>query len=336
MQQTDSVNVIRFAGNSSRNVSWPALEKTEIPFKLFADTAVITWPLGSSEVSDVLHRSGNANPALLTSEETVFLKYHVGMTVVMENEGTHCYEDNTPAECRGDCVVGKIVEICGCIPFTFRKHVEVSVALPYCDTKLYANCSLNRSETIEECEHECRNPCEYTSYNWHVSSDLFYPGGERRFKILATPIHAPFVQFTVTKRQSRQEFFASIAAVINLYCGISGPGVIAAVIWGINFVIRYRERREADSIDHENRKEKTDILESEMNELKAKIAEITNRKQDASDRENAKAETDLLKVEVNELKAQITNQKHILTLEMNELKAKIAEITNQKRRQSPD
>lgn len=207
------------------------------------------WPFQySGEL--VFSSQMSIDKSMTAGKINVMVTYYVEMKV-FEGRDVTCYRDNSDMTCAMRCFVNRILGLCGCKPFTthrqrFEKEAQ---GMPYCDTALYNACSWNRTEVYRKCESECTIPCEYTAYKWTLAAYRTNEDGPRQLIIQMQHARAPVIEFTVTVRDTPEQFLSSVGAVCNFYLGFSGLAVISAIVLCMKLARNWHQSRNGSSIE---------------------------------------------------------------------------------------
>lgn len=146
------------------------------------------------------------------------------------------------------------IEHCHCVPFLFR-YVEdrgpTHKALPYCNVTSYTDeCRTHLQQSFGDRQKKCNNKCNHTFYGrWNQRADeLVSENISDGLTVKIRPESTRFIQFTVTEKNSPQEFASMIGGLVNLYLGASGLTACASVLLCIDLIKRWRRLRNEGAV----------------------------------------------------------------------------------------
>lgn len=235
-------------------------------------------------------------------------------------------------------MIAKIVRNCNCVPFTFRK-IAKGFEHPYCNAIRYYECQLDKLTEDEDCRKSCDNPCEYVYYQWH-SSRKMNPDSQRSFKLVLTPVLSPFVAFTVTTKESPEQFLSQMAAVFNLYLGFSGLSVIAVVVICVDALFKwYHSRKQllikvspaTENLEVDDLQQTTKLGRSDIIALEAtgRAASKNTREQEISNLSNKLEDSMIFHVQLKNQEEQWKCQQELnaeIKLDIQYIKSAIKEL----------
>lgn len=241
-----NVLTVRSWGKSGANSI--AMEDMSNPFRIMAGNAMISWPFGNVASSESLAVSRAGTSQL--SAETCVMKYLIQSTV-RGKDGEPCYQESTVPECVSNCMVDQAVQRCRCVPFPFRRvsAARAHGGLAFCTSNTTTSGCLNLTAAYDQCRNDrCVNPCEYVSYQWYITWENSLSREGRIFNLFVSPVDSPFVQFNVTEKQTREQFFANVAGVISLYLGVSGLTLVSLLIQAVDCLKRRKKQEQTTAM----------------------------------------------------------------------------------------
>lgn len=189
-----------------------------------------------------------------TLNDDVTLAHSVHSRVIESRPDADCDQDPTPIEiCLAKLQFLHIAKRCGCVPFMYR-HVHVGYEdLPYCNLSAYLSCTNHLHENLNIYDRQCRNKCIYTFHDWQTNSENARATPTQWYcRLNFTQTMEPFVQFTITKRDTPEKFLAQIGGLVNLYLGLSGVSLCAFVVFCIDLLRQWhggRKQKETQRAD---------------------------------------------------------------------------------------
>lgn len=273
------VTQVTFSRNTTRGGIWRMI--TGERFIIFPDTAKLQpnslGYFGNKESFDRLFINQDYR-----GNYFVRITYLLQSTVVGRRGSAQCYNYSTPAECIGSCIIAKIINKRNCFPFTFDTNPEGSPFehLPYCNYNSSSNTNMCFCESI--CKKKCVVPCEYKSYQWHVTWFVRDDAVGKILSVEVLEVDSPYVQFNITAKQTYQQFIASVFGILNLFLGVSGLTAIGILVRLIDICGKRCKRKmsldvsRTDGMQSQNEKQalKREIADMVQAQLDAKLLEI--------------------------------------------------------------
>lgn len=177
--------------------------------------------------------------------EQIMLSYSATLRIVESRSTEECSPERSMALCIAKRQTKTAMDRCGCVPFSYR-HVggDNISSLPYCNTSAYLSCEA-LEKTFRITNAVCNKACEQTFYSW-VSDDttaLDEPPPDaapnsRTFRVQIDngQPNVPFVEITLTERDSLERFISQVGGIINLYLGVSGITICGFIITCMSYM----------------------------------------------------------------------------------------------------